>query len=241
MWGANDPQFTWLDMESLLNGLGLLHTRTVAASLGGSNDRGRGLSPRGRELLQEAITRHGAHMIDEPTLDESIARRIEIFNHTAEPRGVRAYVNIGGSSASIGTSLNGTLIPPGINRALPNLNWTRRGVLHHYARRRVPVVHVLRVQSIAADHGFPISAEFIPTVGEGEIFYREVYDLRVVAPAFVLYVVLCFGVLRARHYAAQAAREGSAPALILEQTPAPPGIDPAADSDDATTTKGSRG
>ena len=47
MWGANDPIFTWLDMEKLLNEKGLLHTRSLAASVGGSNDRGRGLSPRG--------------------------------------------------------------------------------------------------------------------------------------------------------------------------------------------------
>ncbi|MGD8395560.1 MAG: poly-gamma-glutamate system protein, partial [Candidatus Eiseniibacteriota bacterium] len=209
MWGANDPNFTWLDIESLLVERGLLHTRSLAASLGGSNDRGRGLSPRGRQLLRDAIERNGIDVIDEPTVDESIARRIEIFDREAEPRGIRAYINIGGSSASIGTSLNGNLIAAGLNRTLPNLNWTQRGVLHHYARRRVPIIHMLRIRTIAARHGFAVTPEVVPAIGEGEIFHREAYDLRIVVPAFVIYTLLCFGVLRSRHRAARRAQEPS--------------------------------
>ncbi|MDM7915359.1 MAG: poly-gamma-glutamate system protein, partial [Candidatus Eisenbacteria bacterium] len=78
MWGANDPSFTWLDMETLLNRQGLLATRSIGASIGGSNDRGRGLSPRGRALLREAIERNGVALIREPTLDESVKKRLEM-------------------------------------------------------------------------------------------------------------------------------------------------------------------
>ena len=210
MWGANDPNFSWLDMESLLIERGLIHTRSVAASLGGSNDRGRGLSPRGRQLLKGTITRNQIPLIHEPTLDESIERRIEIFEFEAKPRGVRAYVNIGGSSASIGTRLGGGLIDPGINRGLKPYNWTRRGVLHHFAGKRIPVIHVLRIESIAEANGFPVAPETVPAVGEGDIFHQEVYDLRVVVPLFLIFALLCFGVLRSRHHAAVQARETEA-------------------------------
>jgi hypothetical protein len=205
MWGANDPGFTWLDMERFLCDRGLLRTRGLAASLGGSNDRGRGLSPQGRDLLREAVARNGLPLIAEPTLEEAVARRIALFDGAAGRRGVRAYVNIGGSAASIGTQLNGTLIHPGINRRLRPYNWTQRGALHHYAERRVPVVHVLGIEEIALGHGLPLAPEVIPAVGEGEIFYREVYDLRIVVPAFLTFLVLCFGVLRSRHRAARQA------------------------------------
>lgn len=210
MWGANDPEFTWLDMETLLRERGLIETRSVAASYGGSNDRGRGLSPRGRELLREAIDRNGIPLIHERTLDDAIARRIEIFEYEAKPRGVKAYVNVGGAAASIGTSLNGTLIKSGVNRTLPPYNWTIRGALHHFARKRVPVIHALRVETLAERSGFPISPDVIPSVGEGDIFHKEVYDLRIVVPAFLTFLVLCFGVLRARHTAAVRARESEA-------------------------------
>ena len=208
MWGANDPSFTWLDMETLLYERGLIHTRSLAASLGGSNDRGRGLSPDGRSLLEEAIERNGVPLIAEQTLDESIAARIAIFDAEAEPRGIRAYVNIGGGSASIGTSLDGGLIPSGPSVKLPEYNWTQRGALQHYGKRRVPIVHVLGLQTIAKRHGFPVAPETIPTVGEGTIFHQEVYDLKVVVPSLLLYALLCFGLLRSRNRAERAAREG---------------------------------
>jgi poly-gamma-glutamate system protein len=217
MWGANDPKFTWLDMEKLLVDAGLLETRSVAASIGGSNDRGRGLSPRGRDLLRDAIAKNDVPLIQEPTLDEAIERRIEIYDREAGPIGVKAYVNLGGSSVSIGTRIGGELIPPGVNRRLKTYNWTQRGVLHHYASQGVPTIHMQQIEAIAEQHGLPIAPEVIPAVGEGEIFYREMYDLRIVVPAFLTFLVLCFGVLRSRHQAAVRGREESALAAEADE------------------------
>jgi len=219
MWGANDPYFSWLDMERLLNDKGLLATRSVAASLGGSNDRGRGLSPRGRDLLVEAIKRNEVDLISEPTLDGSIAKRIEIFDREARPDGIRAYVNIGGGAASTGTSQNIKMLKPGINRVLKPYNFTQRGALHHYGLRRVPIIHVLQIEEIAREHGLPVTPEAVPPVGEGEIFSRESYDLRITIPVLLAYLVLCFGVLRARHRAARTAREASTPRPLAGGVP----------------------
>jgi poly-gamma-glutamate system protein len=210
MWGANDPRFTWLDMERLLNERQLLHTRSVAASLGGSNDRGRGLSPRGRELLRQAIERNGIPWIHEKTLEESVARRIAILDSLAGPEGVRVYVNIGGGAASMGSHLNANFLRPGINRRLLPVNWARRGVLHHYARRGIPVIHVLEIRALALAHGFPIAPERVPPVGEGNIFYREAYDLRIVVPLLLIYLLLGFLVLRERRRTLGAAAKEAA-------------------------------
>jgi poly-gamma-glutamate system protein len=207
MWGANDPTFTWLDMERLLNERKLLQTQSVAASIGGSNDRGRGLSPKGRSLLRDAIERSKTVLISEPTLEQAVGRRIEIYDREAGPRGVRAFVNIGGGSASLGNAQNANLIRPGVSRMLPPYNWTQKGALHAYAKRGVPIIHILNVESIASTHGLPLTPEAVPPVGEGEIFHRPAYDLRVALPALLTYLVLCFGVLRARQRAARAARE----------------------------------
>ncbi len=214
MWGANEPDFSWLDMERLLCEKGLLKTRSLAASIGGSNDRGRGLSPKGRELLRDDIDRNGIALISEPTLEQSIAKRLEIYGREAGPRGVRAFVNIGGGSASTGTQQNADLIKPGINRTLPNYNWTQQGLIHKFAKMRIPIIHILNVETIAREYGLPVAPETIPAVGDGEIFFRPAYDLRITIPAFLIYLVLCFGVLRARHRAATAARELTAPATV---------------------------
>lgn len=209
MWGANDPRFTYLDMEKFLVDRGLMKTRSLAASIGGSNDRGRSLSPAGRDLLRKAVERNGLPLISEPTIEKAVSKRVKIFDEAAGSRGVRCFVNVGGGSASIGSQTSATMIPTGVNRSLKPYNWAQRGVLHYYARQRVPFVHVLNIETIAERHGFPLSPEAIPPVGEGDIFYRRAYDLRVVAPALAVYLILCFGVLRARQRAAKAARDVS--------------------------------
>jgi poly-gamma-glutamate system protein len=214
MWGANDPAFTWLDMEGLLNQKGLLHTRSQAASLGGSNDRGRGLSPKGRSLLKDAVERSGLPLIAEPTLEQSVAKRMGIYAQEAGETPIRAYVNIGGGAASLGNQQSAMLIPPGISRRLKPYNWPQRGVLHRFAQQGTPVVNVVDVETIAQTHGLPRVPETVPPVGQGSIFYQEAYDLRVVVPALLLFLVLCFGVLRARQKVAKAAMEADmAPVL----------------------------
>jgi hypothetical protein len=55
----------------------------------------------------------------------------------------------------------------------------------------------------------------------GEIFYRQIYDLRIAVPAFLIYLALCFGVLRARHRAANAAREVPVRAAVPARTSNP--------------------
>jgi poly-gamma-glutamate system protein len=213
MWGANDPAFTWLDMERLLNEKALLSTRSTAASLGGSNDRGRGLSPKGRSLLRAAVERNGVAMINEPTLEEAVKRRVVWYDSLAAPGKVRAFVNVGGGSASIGNQSGADMLRPGFSRTLPKYNFTQRGVLHVYAHRGTPFIHILNIESIARTYGLPQVPERMPPVGQGRIYYEEAYDLRVAAPALVIYLVLCFGILRARQKAAKAAREIADPVI----------------------------
>ncbi|RLC49793.1 MAG: poly-gamma-glutamate system protein, partial [Candidatus Cloacimonadota bacterium] len=69
MFGANDPQFTWLDMEKLLYDKGIFPYRSVAASLGGGRDLGRGLNKTGRELISQAIERNQVREIRENSLE----------------------------------------------------------------------------------------------------------------------------------------------------------------------------
>ena len=213
MWGANDPEFSWLDMERLLLERKLISTASVAASMGGSNDRGRGLSPKGRALLRAALERSGTEMIDAPTLEESVSKRMKIYEQQTGGSAIKAFVNIGGGAAAIGNQVGGDLLRPGVNRKIPEYNWTQRGVLHKYAAKGVPIIHVLNVESIAARFGLPLVPESMPPVGHGRIFFQEAYDLRIVAPALLTYLVLCFGVLRARQRAVKAAREIADPLI----------------------------
>src|SRR5690606_4957290 len=95
-WGANHVDYTWLDMEQTLIDKQLFDARSVTASRGGIDDRGYGMSKRGRTLLDEAISRAGLMMIDSRSIKDAIDQRMEIYDNHAGKEPIRAYFNIGG-------------------------------------------------------------------------------------------------------------------------------------------------
>ncbi|MEZ5149506.1 MAG: poly-gamma-glutamate system protein, partial [Bacteroidales bacterium] len=142
-FGANDPYFTWLDMESYLYDAGVFHNKSVAASIGGGFDLGRGLSPEGRNLIENAINRNNVDFIHEKHLDNSIARRLEIYDENRNGLPYKAYINVGGGIASLGNTINGKLIPVGLTQNLPVKNYPVSGVIVQMGQRGMPIIHLL--------------------------------------------------------------------------------------------------
>jgi poly-gamma-glutamate system protein len=201
-WGANHPDFTWLDMERTLYEADLFSFRSVASSLGGGTDNGRGLSIQGRRLLLDAIERNGIELIFSGNLENilegrgslrsNINRRMEIYTEKSKGRRYAAYINIGGGLASLGSSQNGRLIPSGVNFDLYRRNFPARGVINMMAERKIPVIHLLRLGEIAEDYGLPIDVVPAPIAGEGPIFYRDEYSLSttiIYAAVLIVFVV----------------------------------------------------
>ncbi len=180
-WGANDPEFTWLDMETLLQRKGILRHRSIAASIGGGEDRGRGLSTKGRRLIEDAIIRNGVTFINEKTLEASIRHRMELFEKAAGDRPIRAAVNIGGGVASLGASINGRLIPSGLSLTLARRNFPLKGTTLLLAERGIPVIHVLQVERLARQYGLPVPPGPDPEIGVGPIYFTEKLNTGVAA------------------------------------------------------------
>ena len=202
MWGANDPDLTWLDMESVLIDRGILRHRSVAASRGGGDDRGRGLSPEGRALVDSAAVRNGVLMLDERTLDESIARKMEIYDEAAEGGEYAAYVNVGGGLASTGSSQVYRLLRPGLSRNLGTKNFPRRGTLVRMAQRGIPVLHIPSADNFIERYDLATEPTPIPEVGTGGTFFRDRYNVPLAGVLAVLYGFLIFVVVRIdlKHY-----------------------------------------
>jgi poly-gamma-glutamate system protein len=102
-WGANQIDLLWIDMERVLNEKGIFRFRSVAASRGGIDDRGFGMSAEGRALLDAAIERNGLTALESKSLPEAIERRMQLYEQRANGRRIKAYINIGGGTASVGT------------------------------------------------------------------------------------------------------------------------------------------
>lgn len=182
-WGANDPQFTWLDMERALLDAGIIRTRSIAASMGGGNDIGRGLSPEGRELIVQAIKRNGVEFIHEDQLQRGIDRRMKLYESRSKGKGIKAYINVGGGIASLGTTVNGEIIPNGLSMQLAMKNYPVRGVIVEMVARGIPIIHLYNIRTLWEQFGLPANPIPLPGPGEGGIFVQERYNTVVAASA----------------------------------------------------------
>lgn len=213
-WGATDPDFTWLDMENILELEEVFHFYSVVASAGGGDDMGRGLSPEGRQLVRDAMERNSIRLLVSDNIEESIEKRLEVYETEPRPDKVKAYVNIGGGIASLGSSQIRALIPPGLSLDLGLRNIPRKGVIIRMAEKGIPTIHLNDIQTIALRYGLPVAPEYMPEVGEGEIFSKEAYNVWIAAGLLVLYLLLTFGLitpdLRKRIFGRRAPESGAA-------------------------------
>jgi len=193
-WGANDPDMTWLDMEKLLFDEGLISIRSIAASIGGRNDQGRLLSPKGRELIRNNISEHGLPLITGDGLKDNIQKRMDHFGY----RNYKAVVNVGGGVASLGTSFNLRLLPPGIIYRKDIEAISRSGGIDgsvvEFIKRNIPLIHVLNIQNLTEELGMAFAPIPLPEIGKGSLYAVEKYSLTVTMLSFLLVSGMVFGV-----------------------------------------------
>ena len=173
-WGANDPDFLWIDMERNLNSKGLFPFRSSAASLGGKNDRGREMTEKGRDLLLKGIRRNGLIMIQAKNVRESIDSRMSIYHRDAPPK---VFVNVGGGIASAGIRPYKVLIKPGVLLSEQPGDNKVDSLISRFVREGVPAIHLGNVKRMAEKYGMPAEPSSIPPVGEGRIYFRKEYNL----------------------------------------------------------------
>jgi poly-gamma-glutamate system protein len=201
-WGANDPDFTWLDMEMLLYKKGIFKNRSIAASIGGGLDRGRGLSPEGRQLIADAIKRNKVEFINEEHLESSIQKRIDVYNKQRKKEKIKAFINVGGGISSIGSVENGKFVPSGLSKTLPMKNYPVRGVMIAMAEKNIPVIHLLNINQLARRYGLPVNPIPLPAAGQGDIFIQKRYSVILTAGVtlfLILAIAFVFIMERKRH------------------------------------------
>jgi len=190
-YGANDPYFTWLDMESVLFNSGVLQNKSIAASIGGGFDEGRGLSPEGRELILKAIERNGVELIQENHLEKSIQKRMKLYELHSKGKAIKAFINVGGGIASLGHTVNSGLIPTGLIKKLPSKNFPVRGVIVRMGQKGIPIVQLVNIKEMLSQFDLPFSPMPLPEPGQGGIFLSKKYNLWVTSIAtFCLLLVI---------------------------------------------------
>ena len=190
-WGANSPDFTWLDMETILVNEGMFEIQSKAASLGGGDDNGGlRLSAQGREMIVDAIDRNEVILIRQGSLSENIKARLELFKRVIPLSSYKAAVNIGGGIAAIGHRMNAQLISTGVHLKLPAMNYPNLGCIHYLAGEGVPVVMIGDVQKIARKYDLPIAQLSLSKAGEGRVFKEKRYNFTIAVVALFLMLVI---------------------------------------------------
>ncbi len=194
-WGANAPGFFWLDMEACLREAGLVEADPIARTIGGEGDVGRDMAAAGRALLVARIRVGEAPFLEESGLEGNVARRMSLYREQAGARPLKAFVNIGGSWANMGTDSAVLSVEPGLARRVPLPSPDRRGVIQAMAADGVPVIHFLNVHGLCDRYGLPWDPRPLPAPGEGPFPGRAGAGPRPHAALTAVYVLLVLTLL----------------------------------------------
>lgn len=198
-WGANHPQFLWLDMEQALHERGLIGFRSTAASLGGLDDGAAGMTREGIQRLKQSIDRAKVPLLDVNGYYDSLEKRLALYHEAAGNRPIAAYVNVGGGTVSVGTNATKKLFQPGLNTR-PPAKLPVESVMGYYIQQGVPVIHLSNIETLALRYQLPIA----PTVAQAPAGERvqppHSYDRRIAGGALILVLGVLYLPTFARRY-----------------------------------------
>ncbi len=198
-WGANQPDFTWLEIQDCLRNQGVLDVIPIAVSLGGEGDIGLDMDAEGRAWLAQKAAATGLPFLFEPDLESNVKKRIRLYQAAACGDPIKIFINIGGGYANMGTDSEILKVRPGLAvfREIPPDG--RRGVIFEMAARGVPVIHLLYIKGLCDQFGLPWDPRPLPPPGSGGVFRVRSFSLlplSVISGIYFLLWVLGFLFLR---------------------------------------------
>ncbi len=196
-WGANVPGLTWLDMERILREQGILKGKAIAATLGGANNAGGGLTHEGRDILRKTIHDNKVPLIETLPLSATIEKQLEAYAKAAGNIPIRLYINIGGGLGSLGTSRVAGVLKPGLTSPrfyLEIKDEPVHGNVAHFLKRGIPVLNMLNIVTLARNSGLPVAPGAMPDPGVGPLFSILSYSVWINAILLAAYGTLVISV-----------------------------------------------
>jgi poly-gamma-glutamate system protein len=187
-WGANNPDFHWLQIQECLFKARIFNAELIALSLGGEKDVGQDMSAEGRALLSKEIEKSGILFLLQPDLRKNVEARMRLYQEKAGEKRIKAFINIGGSWSSMGVDSEILKLKPGLAKIKRFPAVERRGVIYEMAEHKIPVIHLLYIRGLSQRYGLPWDPLPLPPPGQGKI-----YDIvREKQPLFIFLASLYF-------------------------------------------------
>ena len=197
-WGANVEDFTWPKVEKFLYDNKLINYKSIAYSIGGSNDNGDNLTDKGIENIEESIP-DDVIFVNESTLSRNIQTKLSIFNSYSQNYSL--YVNIGGGSSSLGGGAEKDTLKVGLLSYLDvedvNSEDFKKSIAYNFLNPNtntysIPMINIKNIKQLLGDkYKLLLKDKHFSELYEGELFYsRNNYNINVILIGLLLSILL---------------------------------------------------
>lgn len=186
MYGANQPQATWIDMENWLRKYDDFPYSSNILTLGGENDNGGGLTDEGIILLKNAANRNNVKLTIPQSYEEAIKIRLKILQN----RDISLLINIGGNQTSLGRDNHSLNIPNGLVNSINISENKDRGILMRSIELGIPYIHLLGIKDLALEYGIKKYLENIYKEPEKLYMNRYVSILSVIISILIIFLLI---------------------------------------------------
>lgn len=144
-WGANEPGYTWPEMERILREEGILTAGTSAVTLGGTSDKGAEWDDYARGIAMESVKRSRLPLLTPRNIRDAVRKRMLFYGN---PRDYAIYINVGGGHASMGGGVHvrhnhgGWYFEPLNEKGNPD------GVIDLFLKAGVPCLNLLYIENL---------------------------------------------------------------------------------------------
>ena len=200
-YGANIPEFTFVQMLDSLNKKSILPYHLLAISMGGYLDQVEGMFyPDSQDTIKKIVQDSGTFVIDADSTEENILQRMQLYKKSAKGQPVKAFVNIGGATANYGNTNASITYPNGLVINGPKIpDHPERGLIFEYQNLGIPVIHLLNIRDLAIKNGLPIDPTPLPEIGEGGVYRQIVYSKPIIILVIAIEFLYLFWALKIRH------------------------------------------
>ncbi|MDT8410368.1 MAG: poly-gamma-glutamate system protein [Wenzhouxiangellaceae bacterium] len=209
-WGANVPEFGWMDMARELREAKMLGIRADAATLGGIEDRGIGLNQAGLNAIRRSAERAGIELMVPDNYEEAVAERIRVYREAAGGESIAALINVGGGTATTGPNAIDHYFGSGLIRSAPSRAFRVPSVMGYFLRQEIPVINFSGIRSLTTRYDLPYPPREQPSVGAGGIYNAEAYRQWLAILMIVLLLGLTGLIMRSANIALAASEGGRA-------------------------------
>ena len=216
-YGANDPNFHFIDMVEYLNSIDILRVKVDYASLGGGKDIGESFDDVTGKMTEEEMTQlkesiinrikeSNTILIEEEDFETNVKLRMKYFNEKIP--NMKLFINVGGNTISIGSDSEGFissngLITPTTKNLTKEIISGSTGLIDRYLKKGVSIAQFLNIKGLALKYDLPYNPVSFGEIGEGNVYYQTDYNLTMPITALVIsigFIVLIIYLRKKKNY-----------------------------------------